>query len=58
MNNSGALITVVANEDTANGMVVLNGGEIMLDQDREIDALSITGDGVSGDVYVYGFRAE
>jgi hypothetical protein len=56
-NKSGAIATVIANDDTENSMVVLDGESTVIEHDHEIDALKIDGDG-AGNVYVYGMRVQ
>lgn len=51
VNDSGATISVTANEDTSNVRKIQANREVLITQDREIDRLDLTG---SGSVYVYG----
>jgi len=55
VNNTGALVSVVANEDSSNPLVVLDGHVYPISQDHEIDKLTITGSG-AGNLYVYGLE--
>lgn len=57
LNKSGAVISVVANDDTDEPYVIPDGEYRLISQDCEIDAIDITGDG--GElVYVYGRRIQ
>jgi len=55
VNESGAIITAVLNTDSNNSHVIPSGNFRTFNSDKEIEALSVTGDG-TGNVYVYGFR--
>jgi hypothetical protein len=53
INSSGDTVTVTANADSSNSRIIPNGQFRIISQSREVDALSVTGNG-SGAVYVYG----
>lgn len=53
VNNSGAVIEVTPNGDSANVLYILNGATWVILQDREIDRIVIAGSG-EGSVYVFG----
>ena len=57
LNKSGALVTLIANEDTAHPRVIPDGEFRIIEQDYEIDALEVTGEG-GAMVYIYGMRIE
>lgn len=53
VNDSGDDVTITANGDATNTLVVLDGATYPISQDREIDAITIAGAGGTN-VYVYG----
>jgi hypothetical protein len=53
VNNTGAVVSVKANEDATNVLAILDGHIYPIHQDHEIDKLEITGSG-AGTLYVYG----
>lgn len=53
INQTGANVIVVANRDVSRPRTIPTDQFRIITQDREIDALSITGEGNSGFVYVY-----
>lgn len=55
VNDTGDLVTMAANEDATNTMVVLDSQTRTVEQDHEIEKLSITGSGGSN-LYVYGLE--
>ena len=54
-NQSGAIVSVVFNEDADHQYVIADGSFRTFDSDKEIEALSVTGSGETN-VYVYGFK--
>ncbi len=53
VNGSGELVTIVVNGDANRPKVILNDKIEIIEQDREIDSMTIEGNGAAG-VYVYG----
>jgi hypothetical protein len=59
INKTGAVVSVVANDDDDNARVIPDGEYRTIEHDHEIDALEITATGSpSGSIYVYGMRAQ
>lgn len=59
INKSGAVVTVVANDDTDHPRVIPDGEFRIIEHDHEIDAIDITASGSpAGFVYVYGMRIQ
>lgn len=54
LNESGAAVSVEANDDASNPIRVQNNGTFTFAQDHEVQKLIITGG--TGNVYVYGMR--
>jgi hypothetical protein len=52
-NNSGADATVIINDDDANALIYPHGVIDLIENDRDIEQIEITGSG-TGDVYVWG----
>lgn len=59
INKTGAVVSVVPNDDDDNARVIPDGEFRIIEQDHEIDALEITASGSpAGYVYVYGMRIQ